>query len=100
MIHVPFEGSFMSHQLTTKVVLNNRYALCIGIGHYINLENHDLRFAVKDVQSIKNSLEDPEQGNFQVKLLIDPSQTTKHVLDEALYQMLNASSREAEDIVL
>jgi uncharacterized protein YjbI with pentapeptide repeats len=80
--------------------IGRRYALCIGIGQYTELVNHDLRYAVSDAQSIADILKDTQRGNFEVTLITEPIQTTKQALDEYLDQTLNASNLNPEDMVL
>ena len=82
------------------MTLGRRYALCVGIGTYTNLDNRDLRFAVADATTIAERLADPQRGNFAVTLLRESIQTTKAALDEAVAQLLNAPDRQAEDLVL
>ena len=80
--------------------IGRRFALCVGIGQYTELANHDLRYAVSDAQSIADVLKDTQRGKFQVTLLTEPDQTTEDALNEALDALLNAPSLNLEDLVV
>jgi len=90
----------MDQTSNKNVTPSCRYALCVGIGQYTELPNRDLRYAVADAQDIANVLRDPERGNFQVTLLTEPSQTTRHALDETIDRTLNAPHLDPKDIVV
>jgi hypothetical protein len=62
---------------TDDAIVSHCYALCVGIGQYIELKNRDLRYAVADATTIAERLADPLRGNFAVTLLIEPAQTSK-----------------------
>ena len=81
-------------------ILGSRYALCVGIGTYTNLINHDLRYAVSDATIIAERLADPQRGNFTVTLLAEPNSTCKSALDEAVEKLLSAPDRQAEDLIV
>jgi len=76
------------------------YALCVGISTYTNLLNRNLRYAGDDATTIADQLHDPQRGNFDVRVLTEPMQTTKKALDEAVKELLSASDRQAEDLTL
>ena len=76
-----------------------RYALCVGIGSYPNLKR-SLRYAVADATTVADRLTDPQRGNFAVKVLTEPKETTKAALDEAVEDLLNSPDRQAEDLTL
>src|SRR6266496_5724119 len=82
------------------VAAGRRYALCVGIGTYTKLVNHNLRYAVADARAIAEKLGDPQRGNFAVTLLTEPSKTTEQILWTTLVEMLNAPGLEAEDLVV
>src|SRR3954447_9415513 len=67
----------------------HRHALCVGIGKYTELTNHDLLYATSDAQSIHQILADPVRGACTAKLLITPEQTTKKALSCELKRILN-----------
>ncbi len=90
----------MTYQLKMDASIGRRYALCIGIGQYTELVNHDLRYAVSDAQSIADILQDTQQGDFEVTLLTEPIHTTKQALEEHLDQILNAPDLNPEDMVV
>jgi tetratricopeptide (TPR) repeat protein len=77
-----------------------RFALCIGIGHYTKLSNHDLRYAVADAHAVSDRLCDPQRGIFEVTLLTEPDQTTKTALDRAFESHLQAADQKPEDLVI
>src|SRR5947209_5598098 len=79
---------------------SRRFALCLGIGTYQHLVNRDLRYAVTDAQIIAKRLADPYRGDFTVTLLTEPAQTTKHALDNILYEKLKAPSSKEDDLVV
>ncbi len=76
-----------------------RYALCVGIGQYTNLSNHNLRYAVSDARAIAERLQDPRRGQFEVNLLIEPAQTTKLNLEESLYYTLSGKHLNPQDLI-
>src|SRR6266487_1769774 len=82
------------------VAAGRRYALCVGIGTYTKLVNHNLRYAVADARAIAEKLGDPQRGNFAVTLLTEPSKTTEQILWTTLVEMLNAPGLKAEDLVV
>jgi len=77
-----------------------RYALCVGIGIYTNLNNRHLRYAVSDAQAIAEKLQDIQRGQFEVTLLREPIQTTKNALEKALDYMLNGQHLNENDLVV
>jgi hypothetical protein len=90
----------MPLQSTDEAITSHRYALCVGIAQYTQLHNRNLRYAVTDAIAIAERLADPQRGNFTVTLLIEPTQTSKTALEEALDELLNAPDRQAEDLVV
>src|SRR5882762_2034088 len=76
------------------------YALCVGIGTYSNLSNHNLRYAVADATVIADRLADAQRGNFAVTVLNEPTQTTKEALDEAVTHVLSVPGRRTEDLAV
>ena len=77
------------------------HALCIGIGTYTKLVNHNrLRYAVADATTIAERLADPLRGYFSVTVLTEPAQTTKGALEMAVKDLLSAPGRQAEDLAL
>ncbi len=74
----------------SKRAFSRRYALCVGIGTYTNLLNHNLRYAVADATTVAERLADSQRGNFAVRILTEPTQTTKTALDEAVKELLSA----------
>ena len=80
--------------------LNRRYALCVGIGTYTNLLNRNLRYTVSDAATVAERLADPRRGNFAVRVLTEPVQTTRAALEEAVEELLSAPDRQAEDLTL
>ena len=77
-----------------------RYAICVGVGYYAELINHNLRYAVSDAQAIAERLKDSQRGDFDVTLLVEPAQTTRNFLLEALDQALHSSHLHPQDTVL
>jgi uncharacterized caspase-like protein len=77
-----------------------RYALCVGVGYYTELVNHNLRYAVSDAQAIADRLKDSQRGDFDVTLLMEPDQTTRSFLLDALDQALHGSHLHPQDTVL
>jgi len=53
-----------------------------------------------DAKAIAERLSDPQRGNFAVTLLTEPTQTTKHMLEVMLNEMLNAPELNTEDLVV
>jgi tetratricopeptide (TPR) repeat protein len=90
----------MPHSSGDNVLLGRRYALCVGIGTYTNLRNRNLRFAVADARAMKERLESSLPDSFEVKLLIEPAQTSKAALNEAVEHLLSAPDRQAEDLAV
>jgi uncharacterized caspase-like protein len=90
----------MDQMSKSKATEGHRYALCVGIGSYTEMTNHNLRYAEADAKAIAERLGNPQRGNFAVKHLIGASQTTKHMLELALDEMLNAPKMQAEDLVV
>src|SRR5260221_362475 len=90
----------MLDQLQVDISLGQRYALCVGIGQYTELQNRDLRYAVSDAQAIAAVLQDQRQGQFEVTLLTEPSQTTKTVLEKSIDHILNGRHLNTHDLVV
>ncbi len=79
----------MSSPPDDKLNTGRRFALCVGIGTYTKLRNRNLRYAVKDANTIADLLSAPERGNFAVTRLINAAQTSTAALKTALDELLN-----------
>jgi tetratricopeptide (TPR) repeat protein len=90
----------MPHSSGDTVLLGHRYALCVGIGTYTNLRDRNLRFAVADAIAMKKRLESSLPDSFKVTLHIEPAQTSKAALNEAVEHLLSAPDRQAEDLAI
>jgi uncharacterized protein YjbI with pentapeptide repeats/uncharacterized caspase-like protein len=84
-----------SQQGTTSA---QRYALCVGIGKYTKIENHDLRYAVGDAEDVYQILADPARGDCTATLLTTPEETTKEALTNELSRILELP--DPEDLVI
>src|SRR6266446_6637359 len=78
----------------------HRYALCVGIDRYNNLNNDDLRYAISDAVAIANRLQDQQRGRFEVECLIEAAKTTKLKLEEAIDVILNGKHLNPHDLVV
>jgi uncharacterized caspase-like protein len=90
----------MPQSSNDTMLLGRRYALCIGIRTYTNLINRNLRYAAADATAIAERLADPQRGNFVVTVLIEPTQTNKVAIEDAVEKLLNAPDRQADDLIV
>jgi hypothetical protein len=88
----------MSQQSLEKGQTLRRYALCVGIGEYTNLPNHNLRYAVDDANVVADQLE--QKGDYIVRRLTLTNQTTKEVLNRAVEHLLSAPERQENDLAV